>query len=123
MNRLGYIVRADPGRHLGFAARCSEIVAHVHLKDTVGQGGEPGQDFAFTLSGERAVDWPGFLTAVDASDYTGPLMVGFESDRLVQYALDGDPIAVAKGGSPLVRGLLKHASGGAGDLATPEEAP
>jgi sugar phosphate isomerase/epimerase len=91
-----------------FVRRWREIVCHVHLKDSVGREGAPLEDFAFVLPGEGAVDWPAFFGAVDEANYSGPLMVEFESYGLLRQSLGGDATEAARLSLSLAAGLLEH---------------
>ena len=54
-------------------------IAHVHLKDAIGERPEIGK-FIFPLLGEGRVDWYAFFSALEEIDYTGSCSVEFESD-------------------------------------------
>lgn len=74
-------------RHFG-----SGKIRHVHMKDAIGRPGVCGEDFLFPLLGEGAVDWNGFLEALDGIGYDGFLSVEFESwkymDEVLQSAFE-----------------------------------
>jgi sugar phosphate isomerase/epimerase len=69
-------------------------IAHVHLKDAVG---EPivGK-FLFPLLGEGRVDWKAFFLALEEIDYRGFCSVEFESFAYYKQALMSDPEAAAR---------------------------
>jgi sugar phosphate isomerase/epimerase len=71
----------------------SQQIAHVHLKDAVG---EPvlGR-FLFPLLGEGQVDWGAFFTALDEIGYAGFCGVEFESFAYYNRILRGDVEAAA----------------------------
>lgn len=80
-------------------------IAHVHLKDAVG---EPviGR-FVFPLLGEGQVDWVAFFAALDAIGYTGFYSVEFESSAYYHRILGGDPEAAARISIEQVETLVK----------------
>lgn len=71
-------------------------VRHVHMKDAIGRPGDIGEDFLFPLLGEGAVDWNGFLGALDDIDYEGFLSVEFESWKYMQEVLGEDAAEAAR---------------------------
>ena len=79
-------------------------IAHVHLKDAVG---EPviGR-FVFPLLGEGQVDWSAFFAALDAVGYTGFCSIEFESFAYYNRILGGDPEAAARISIQQVEALL-----------------
>jgi sugar phosphate isomerase/epimerase len=83
-----------------------ERIAHIHLKDAVG---EPviGR-FLFPLLGEGNVDWAEFFRALDEIDYRGFCSVEFESFAYYQRVLKGDPEAAARISMEQVRALLHN---------------
>ncbi|NLE45100.1 MAG: sugar phosphate isomerase/epimerase [Chloroflexi bacterium] len=79
-------------------------IAHVHLKDAVG---EPvvGR-FVFPLLGEGRVDWRSLFRALDATGYTGFCSVEFESFEYYKRILHEDPEAAARISIRQVESLL-----------------
>jgi len=80
-------------------------IAHVHLKDAVG---EPviGR-FVFPFLGEGQVSWRDFFAALDAIAYTGFCSVEFESFGYFRQVLRGDPEAAARMSIQQVEALLQ----------------
>jgi sugar phosphate isomerase/epimerase len=77
------------------AREWGDRIAHVHLKDAIGDNPEPGK-FLFPLLGEGAVDWSAFFGALDDMDYTGFCSVEFESFDYYRRVLKGDPEEAAR---------------------------
>ncbi len=83
-----------------------DLIAHVHLKDAVG---EPAVGkFVFPLLGEGQVDWPAFFGALDEIGYAGFCSVEFESFAYYQRILRSDPEAAARISMEQVRSLLQQ---------------
>ena len=82
-----------------------ERIAHVHLKDAVGDRPEPGK-FIFPLLGEGQVDWGAFFGALEEIGYGGVCSVEFESFDYYRQVLKGDPEAAARLSRQQVEALL-----------------
>jgi sugar phosphate isomerase/epimerase len=81
-------------------------IAHVHLKDAVG---EPVMGkFLFPLLGEGLVDWKGFFDALEDIGYEGYCSVEFESFAYYRKVLRGNPEAAARISIEQVRALLEE---------------
>lgn len=83
-----------------------EQIAHVHLKDAVG---EPvlGK-FVFPLLGEGRVDWGGFFSSLEKIAYQGFCSVEFESFAYYKSGLKSDPEAAARLSFENVESLLRQ---------------
>jgi sugar phosphate isomerase/epimerase len=79
-------------------------IAHVHLKDAVGDRPEPGK-FLFPMLGEGRVDWQAFFGALDEIGYEGFCSVEYESFDYYGRVLKGDPEAAARISLEQVRAL------------------
>ncbi|MAF12014.1 hypothetical protein CMK11_16345 [Candidatus Poribacteria bacterium] len=77
------------------AREWGERIAHVHLKDAVGDNPEPGK-FLFPLLGEGSVDWSAFFGALDELGYAGFCSVEFESFDYYRCVLKSDPEEAAR---------------------------
>ena len=82
-------------------------IAHVHLKDAIGDRPEIGK-FIFPLLGEGRVDWYAFFSALEEIDYAGYCSVEFESDTYYRRVLKRDPEAAARLSLQLVNALLER---------------
>ena len=82
-------------------------IAHVHLKDAVGDRPEPGK-FLFPLLGEGQVDWTAFFGALQELGFGGFCSVEFESFDYYRQVLKGDPEAAARLSLQQVEALLPN---------------
>ncbi len=89
------------------AREWGDKIAHVHLKDAIGDNPEPGK-FLFPLLGEGAVDWTAFFGALEELGYTGFCSVEFESFDYYRRVMKGDPEEAARVSLQQIEALLSE---------------
>ena len=89
----------------------AEKIAHVHLKDAIGDVAEGGvfpKEWIFPLLGEGNIDWNGFFAALDDVGYDGYMAVEFEAWRYMENILGGSVKDAARLSMQSVNAILAN---------------